>query len=91
MTKKPLSFTENDVHVLKGLESVRQSYMYIGNPDDGLFTILREPMDNAGDEWAAGRCSSMTVRFSRWVLEAHDDSEGMPVVIHKTEDSTIEV
>ena len=95
MTKKPLSFTENDVHVLKGLESVRQKpTMYIGNPDsDGLFTILREPMDNAGDEWAAGRCSSMTVRLLKdGYCEVHDDGEGMPVGIHKTEKiPTIEV
>lgn len=95
MTKKPLSFTEDDVHVLKGLDQIRgKPTMYIGNPDsDGLFTILREPADNAGDEWAAGRCNSMTIRLLKdGYCEVHDDGQGMPVGTHKTEKiPTIEV
>lgn len=95
MGKKALAFTEDDVRVLKGLQIIQgKPSMYIGPIDDyGLYTIKREPCDNVVDEWEAGRCSEMTIRYAKGsYIEIHDDGQGMPIGIHKTEKiPTVEV
>ena len=87
---------EGDIQVLKGLDAPRKKpTMYIGPVDShGIFTILREAMDNSVDEFLADeRNDEMTVQvFSNGYLAVHDNGQGIPVGKHDTEKvSTLEV
>lgn len=85
---KQLEFTEDDVKVLKGLDGVRgKAEMYIGSRDNhGVFTCIREPGDNVGDEWGAGRAENLMIIIGKdGLVSIHDDGQGMPVKKHKTE------
>lgn len=81
------SYDETSIKWLKGLEGVRKkASLYIGPTDDhGIFTILREVMDNSVDEFSINRRhDSMTVRFrSDGFIEVHDNGSGIPVGHHK--------
>ena len=88
--------TEDDITALKGLEAVRKkSEMYIGpGGSQGIFTILREAMDNSVDEYLANSDNDkMTVQlFESDYLAVHDNGQGIPVGTHKQERvSTLEV
>ena len=79
----------DEIKVLKGLEAVRKKpSMYIGPIDsNGVFTIVREVMDNAVDEFVAKRgCTEMYVSLYEdgWVA-VHDNGRGIPVTKHETE------
>ena len=92
---KKKSVSESDIKVLKGLESVRKKpAMYIGYPDGyGMFTILREVMDNAVDEYIADNdCDSMSILENDGYYIVHDNGQGIPTGKHRTEGiSTLEV
>ena len=88
--------TEEHIKVFKGLDGVRKKPgMYIGPTDShGIFTILREAMDNSVDEYLANnKNDSMTVQvFANGYLAVHDNGQGIPVGRHKTENvSALEV
>jgi len=84
-----------DIEVLEGLEPVRKRPgMYIGpvNTPHGLFNWAREPIDNAIDEWAAGRATHLYVEAKPDELVVADDGSGIPVEKHpKVKQSTITV
>jgi len=88
-------YTESSIKVLKGLDGIRKKpAMYIGPVDaHGVFTILRECMDNAVDEFYAGRNKEMTVEvLKNGYFAVHDAGEGIPVNKHPQEKvSTLEV
>ena len=95
MVKKS-SYSEKDIQHFTGLEGIRaKPEMYIGPTDDsGIFTLLRECLDNAVDEFLAGRNDRVTAFFSPkknefWVV---DNGEGIPVGKHaKSGKSTLEL
>jgi DNA gyrase subunit B len=79
-------YTEREITFFKSdLEKIRaKAAMYIGPVDDaGIFTILREAMDNAVDEARAGRNSLVHVLIDPagafWVVDA---GVGIPVKPH---------
>ena len=75
----------SDIEVLEGLEPVRKRPgMYIGpvNTPHGLFNWAREPIDNAIDEWAAGRATHLYVEAKPDELVVADDGSGIPVEKH---------
>lgn len=81
------NYTSDSIQTLKFPDSVRNNpSMYIGGTDDhGLFVILREPADNAVDEFLAGRNKHVQIAIdtdgSYWVL---DEGGGIPQGIKKT-------
>ena len=88
--------TEDDIKAFKGLEAVRKRpAMYIGQGGShGIFTILREAMDNSVDEFLANDANDkMTIQvFDTGYLAVHDNGQGIPVGKHKTEKiSTLQV
>ena len=88
--------SEDSIKVFKGLDAVRKKPgMYIGPVDShGIFTILREAMDNSVDEFLANSDNDrMEVQvYKDGYLAVHDNGQGIPVGKHKTEKvSTLEV
>jgi DNA gyrase subunit B len=80
MTKK---YNEDSIERYAGLAGIRKKPTpYIGPTDgDGLWTILREPADNAVDQALAGRNKSVHIIYDSapnryWVV---DKGEGIPV------------
>ena len=94
--KAKKTYDESTIKVLKGLEGVRKRpEMYIGPVDGhGIFTILREVMDNSVDEFLANnRYDAMTVQvYKDGYFVVHDNGQGIPVGKHPTEGvSTLQV
>lgn len=81
-TKKVKDYDESSIKHLSGKEAVRaKPQMYIGPTDErGVFTILREALDNIIDEAISGNCSTGEVFISdegRYYVI--DNGRGIPV------------
>jgi DNA gyrase subunit B len=82
---KKARYSEKDISFFKTeLEKIRaKPQMYIGPTDDhGIFSILREAMDNSVDEARAGRNKSLIIildKDSYWVI---DEGVCIPVKKH---------
>lgn len=80
------NYSSEDIETLRYPDDVRSNPgVYIGGVDSlGLFTILRECLDNALDEFLAGRGSQVHVFFdddgSYWI---YDNADGIPQGIKK--------
>jgi DNA gyrase subunit B len=85
---KDLKYSEDEISgFTRDLEKIQaKPTLYIGPTDDaGVFTLLRECMDNAVDEARAGRNDLIHIRIDGqqgpfWVM---DSGVGIPVGIHK--------
>jgi DNA gyrase/topoisomerase IV subunit B len=71
-----------DIKSVQGLQAIRKTPgMYIGTTDsDGLWTIVREPLDNVIDEALVGRaktCGLVALKDGSYVV--YDDGQGIPV------------
>lgn len=82
-------YTEKDVRSYQGLAGVRKkATMYVGSIDGrGVWTILREPLDNIVDEALAGRCDWCFLALQddgSYVVA--DNGGGIPVGTIKVED-----
>ena len=72
-------YTAQDIQVLEGMEAVRRRPgMYVGSTDQrGLHQLVYEVVDNAVDEFMAGRCSQVNIHIKQdgrvWV---EDDGAG---------------
>lgn len=84
MTKP--TYNEDNIQNLQYPDSVRhRPTMYIGDTgNDGLFTILREALDNGLDEALAGRATVVAVHIERegkhgYRFTAIDNGSGIPV------------
>ena len=82
------------ITVLEGLEAVRKRPgMYIGSTSSkGLHHLVWEIVDNSVDEALAGICDNITVKILEGnIIEVTDNGRGIPVAMHKTGKSTLEV
>jgi DNA gyrase/topoisomerase IV subunit B len=79
-------YDSDSIETLRGLETVRKNpAMYIGGTDGyGIFVCVRELLDNAADEYLAGRNKSVGVFIDKdnsyWV---QDSGSGIPQGIKK--------
>ena len=78
-------YTAEDIQVLGGMEAVRlRPGMYIGSTDQrGIHQLVYEIVDNAVDEFMAGRCSRVSIHISEdGEVRIEDDGSGIPVDTH---------
>ncbi len=79
-------YTAEDIQVLGGMEAVRlRPGMYIGSTDQrGIHQLIYEIVDNAVDEFMAGRCSRVSIHISEdGEVRIEDDGSGIPVDTHE--------
>ena len=79
-------YTAEDIQVLGGMEAVRlRPGMYIGSTDQrGIHQLIYEIVDNAVDEFMAGRCSRVSIHISEdGEIRIEDDGSGIPVDTHE--------
>lgn len=84
--KKQRKYSADDITgYTRDLEKIQaKPTLYIGPTDsDGVFTILRECLDNAVDEARAGRNSLVNVVIEKDGVWVQDAGVGIPVTIHK--------
>src|SRR5947209_20419065 len=95
MAQPTLSYREEDIQVLEGLEGVRRRPgMYIGGTDSkGLHELVREVVDNSVDEALQGACDTISVILhADGKVTVEDNGRGIPVGIHaKVGRPTLEV
>ncbi len=80
-------YSEDNIRVLEGLDKVRMNApMYMGDLGDSMvYRMVKEAVDNFGDEYQAGRNTGGVVGFSlqsnRYVIA--DFAQGIPVGMKK--------
>lgn len=87
MSKKPQVYDESKVKTLSSLEHIRKRPgMYIGrlgsgsHPDDGIYILLKEVIDNAVDEYIMGAGKRVDVNLSEeGKVTVRDFGRGIPL------------
>ncbi|MEG0076452.1 DNA topoisomerase IV subunit B [Anaerorhabdus sp.] len=88
------NYDANSIQVLEGLEAVRKRPgMYIGSTDGrGLHHLIWEIVDNAVDEALNGFGNKITITLEKGnVCCVEDEGRGMPVGLHKSGKTALEV
>ncbi|MDG5813533.1 DNA topoisomerase IV subunit B [Chitinispirillales bacterium ANBcel5] len=80
------TYDESKIKTLSSLEHIRlRSGMYIGrlgdgsNPDDGIYVLLKEVIDNSIDEFIMGFGKRIDVLFEHDTLSVRDYGRGIPL------------
>jgi len=80
------TYTEKEIKTLEWNEHIRKRPgMYIGklgdgsSPDDGVYVLLKEVMDNSIDEYAMGHGKSISITIDNKVVTVRDYGRGIPL------------
>ncbi|HTX74370.1 MAG TPA: toprim domain-containing protein [Rectinemataceae bacterium] len=89
---KKQDYDESTIKTLSSLEHIRlRTGMYIGrlgdgsNPDDGIYVLLKEVIDNSVDEFIMGAGTSIAVTIAEpaqgqgWRVSVRDHGRGIPL------------
>ncbi|MDR2728994.1 MAG: type IIA DNA topoisomerase subunit B [Chitinispirillales bacterium] len=86
MNKNASAYDESKIKTLSSLEHIRlRSGMYIGrlgdgsNPDDGIYILLKEVIDNAIDEFIMGFGKKVEVGVENSIAFVRDFGRGIPL------------
>ena len=78
------TYDESKIKTLSSLEHIRlRPGMYIGrlgngsHPDDGIYILLKEIIDNAVDEFIMGHGRQIDVRIDGQLVAVRDRGRGM--------------
>lgn len=81
-----VNYTEENIRSLDWKEHIRlRPGMYIGKlgdgaaPDDGIYVLLKEVIDNSIDEYIMGHGKQIEVRINDGVVEVRDFGRGIPL------------
>jgi topoisomerase-4 subunit B len=84
--KKEIKYDESKIKTLSSLEHIRlRTGMYIGrlgdgsNPDDGIYVLLKEVVDNAVDEFIMGNGKTVAVDVRDGSVRVRDYGRGIPL------------
>ncbi|KMQ50765.1 Topoisomerase IV subunit B [Chitinispirillum alkaliphilum] len=79
-------YDESKIKTLSSLEHIRlRSGMYIGrlgdgsNPDDGIYVLIKEVIDNAVDEYIMGFGKKVEVKIDSGKVSVRDYGRGIPL------------
>ncbi|MDR2740920.1 MAG: type IIA DNA topoisomerase subunit B [Treponema sp.] len=79
-------YDESKIKTLSSLEHIRlRTGMYIGrlgdgsNPDDGIYVLLKEVIDNAIDEYIMGNGKLIEVQVKDGIVKVRDFGRGIPL------------
>lgn len=79
-------YDESKIRTLSSLEHIRlRTGMYIGrlgngaNPDDGIYVLLKEVVDNAVDEFIMGAGNRITILIENNIVKVRDRGRGIPL------------
>ncbi len=86
MDKITVKYDESAFETLKWNDHIRQrSGMYIGNtgdgssPDDGIYVLIKEVIDNSIDEYAAGYGKVIDIKIEDHTVTIRDYGRGIPL------------
>lgn len=81
-----VDYGDSTIITLEGLEHVRRRPgMYIGklgdgsHPDDGIYVLLKEVLDNSIDEFRMGAGKTIEVQIQDGVVQVRDYGRGIPL------------
>ena len=84
--KKTAIYDESKIQTLSSLEHIRKrSGMYIGrlgngsNPDDGIYVLLKEIIDNSVDEFIMGAGKRIVIEIKDNKVKVRDYGRGIPL------------
>ena len=86
MAKDPAVYDESKIQTLSALEHIRmRTGMYIGrlgdgsNPDDGIYILLKEVIDNSIDEFIMGHGKKVDIAIEGNKVSVRDYGRGIPL------------
>ena len=84
--EKQTTYTEDNIRSLDWKEHIRmRPGMYIGklgdgsSPDDGIYILLKEILDNCIDEFVMGACKTIEISIKENVVSVRDYGRGIPL------------
>ena len=86
MSPQQVTYTEDNIRSLDWREHIRiRPGMYIGKlgdgstPDDGIYVLVKEVIDNCIDEYVMGYGKNIDVSVKDGVVEVRDFGRGIPL------------
>jgi topoisomerase-4 subunit B len=86
MAKKTSTYDESKIQTLSSLEHIRlRTGMYIGrlgdgsNPDDGIYILVKEVIDNSIDEYIMGHGKKIEIVLKNNQVSVRDYGRGIPL------------